>query len=456
MKSRLVLVLALVLSSASLVMLGETSASAATYPARLVRTPIAGEVARITGAVRPAGRPIGLQRYVAGKWVKVSATRTGSGGAFTFGVRALRTSYAYRSYAPAARVAGRSYGLAYSHAVRVTSLTPRLALTVAGAAVAQSRAGATNLSPATAVFRPARPGTTVTVQRKVGGTWTRVATARQNASGAAYFQVSAGTASAPGTFRAYSRPTGAYSYAYSSAGSPRYLTKRWSDEFAGTRLDTSKWYYRLQAAQGKRLCSTPGSAADRLITVGKGVAQLRVRKVRQATRSCPYGTFKNSMIGSRPSSSFNSSYGTYAARVRYQTARGMHGSFWLQGPSVTGAEIDVSEYFGDGRVDSGLSSFVHYTDRRGQLSTSGGIRSIASILGPRKSPSNGWHVYSVEWSPTRYVFRIDGTATLVTSRPHVATTPEEMILSLLSSDYELPHLRSTAPTMAVDWVRVWQ
>ena len=186
------------------------------------------------------------------------------------------------------------------------------------------------------------------------------------------------------------------------------------------------------------------------------MAQLRVRKVGRPTSACPYGTFKNAMISANGTSGFQGRYGVYATRAKFQTGRGMHGSFWMQGPAVTGAEIDVAEYFGDGRVDSGLSSFVHYTDERGRLSSSGGIRNIASILGPRNSPSNGWHVYSVEWTPTRYVFRIDGTATLVTSRPHVATSPETMILSLLSSDYELPYLRSTAPAMAVDWVRVWQ
>ena len=456
MKSRLVPVLALVVAAASLTVLGSTSASAATYTARLARTPIAGEVARITGAVRPAGRPVGLQRYVGGRWVKVSATRTGSEGRYSFGVRAVRTSYAYRSYAPRTQVGGRTYGLAYSRAVRVTSVTPRLSLTISGAPVGQSKGGTTNLSPATAVFRPARPGTAVGIQRLVNGTWTRVAGARQNAAGAAYFQVRAGTASAPGTFRAYSRPTGAYSYALSTAGSPRYLAKKWSDEFGGTRLDTTKWRYRLQAAGGNRVCSTPASAGYGLTTVGRGVAQLRVRKIRRATSACPYGTYKNAMIEASGTKGFQGRYGVYAARVKFQTGRGMHGSFWMQGPSVTGAEIDVAEYFGDGRVDSGLASFVHYTDSRGRLSSAGGIRNLSSALAPRRTPSNGYHVYSVEWTPSRYVFRVDGNATLVTSRPRVASSPESLILSLLSSDYELPHLSSTAPTMAVDWVRVWQ
>jgi beta-glucanase (GH16 family) len=124
---------------------------------------------------------------------------------------------------------------------------------------------------------------------------------------------------------------------------------------------------------------------------------------------------------------------------------------------VTGAEIDVAEYFGDGRADGGLSSYVHYNGADGELSSSGGNQPKARrIIGEGKSPADGWHVYSVEWSPDGYVFRLDGVPTLRTSKPHVASAPEIMVLSLLTSDWELPNLKSTRSIMQVDWVRVWQ
>lgn len=450
MKTRLVALLALILSTASLVVLSGTPAQAATYSARLSQLhPIAGEVVRITGAVNPPGRVLTLQRYVSGRWVRVTSTRTVSHGRYAFKVRALATPYSYRSYAPAVRVKGRTYRSALSTKVKVISVTPSLAFAVGNAPIGQSQAGAVDLTPSVATFKPARPGALVVVQRKdASGAWTSVASARQNSSGTAYPQVPAGT-----TYRAYAQPAGTAVTRSPEVTATRAMLQPSGDEFSGTTLDTGKWYYRVQKAFGKRLCSTPGSAADRLLTVGGGYATLKIKKLSTApTSTCRYGYFKNSMIGSR---SLVGPYGTYAARVRFQAARGMHGSFWLQGPSVTGAEIDVAEYFGNGRTDSGLSSFVHYTDSANGLSTTGGIRSIASILGPRKLPSNGWHVYSVQWTPTSYVFRIDGTPTLVTDR-HVATAPEEMILSLLSSDYELLHLKTTNTSMLVDWVRVWK
>jgi hypothetical protein len=67
-------------------------------------------------------------------------------------------------------------------------------------------------------------------------------------------------------------------------------------------------------------------------------------------------------------------------------------------------------------------------------------------------------VFSVEWSPTAYVFRIDGRETnrITTGISGVAQYP---ILSLLSSDYELKKLKgeqNLPQAMSVDWVRFWQ
>ena len=124
----------------------------------------------------------------------------------------------------------------------------------------------------------------------------------------------------------------------------------------------------------------------------------------------------------------------------------MHGAFWLQG----GSEIDAAEFFGDGRRDGGLTSYVH---RSG--SKVGGPRAYSSILGSGRTPSGGFHIYSVQWSPSGYIFRIDGIRTLTTTSLR-SNTPAVMILSLLSSDYEIPRLRTTNQFMYVDWVRAWR
>ena len=69
----------------------------------------------------------------------------------------------------------------------------------------------------------------------------------------------------------------------------------------------------------------------------------------------------------------------------------------------------------------------------------------------------GYHVFSVEWTPHEYVFRIDGQETTrITSG--ISHHPEFLILSMLSSDFELGRLGSDERLpqhLDVDWVAAW-
>jgi hypothetical protein len=67
-------------------------------------------------------------------------------------------------------------------------------------------------------------------------------------------------------------------------------------------------------------------------------------------------------------------------------------------------------------------------------------------------------VFSVEWTPSAYIFRIDGQETGRITKG-ISRVPEYPILSLLSSDYELKKLgdeKNLPQTMQVDWIRTWQ
>ena len=108
-----------------------------------------------------------------------------------------------------------------------------------------------------------------------------------------------------------------------------------------------------------------------------------------------------------------------------------------------------------GRRLGGLSSFVHHGSNVAATSAGGELANVPAILGKGKTPSNGWHVYSVQWSPSGYIFRIDGTPTFSTSQLR-SSVPEQMVLSLLTSDWELPNLKKPSAVMRVDWVRAWQ
>jgi hypothetical protein len=228
-----------------------------------------------------------------------------------------------------------------------------------------------------------------------------------------------------------------------------------ADDFDGHTLNRAEWRTRAQGRFGRRLCAAPDPSMAR---VRDGMVVLGIEKVGGPTSACPHGVFKNAMIGTgeRTTPGFTATYGLFAARVKFQSGRGQHGSFWMQGTGPGSAEIDVAEYFGEGRPDGGISNYVHRTAADGKVTSVGSVRKgVPDILGAGRTPANGWHVWSVEWSPTGYVFRVDDAVTMRTKRNRVATK-EFLVLSLLTSDWELPSLNTTKSTMSVDWVRAWQ
>jgi hypothetical protein len=126
-------------------------------------------------------------------------------------------------------------------------------------------------------------------------------------------------------------------------------------------------------------------------------------------------------------------------------------------PVKRGVEIDVIEYFGKGWVNGGLSHFIHFQPPGKKRIRLGGYIQAASNALDGDLPSDGYHVYSVEWTPTEYIWRVEGKETFRASKA-VSGVPEYLILSLLSSSYETPKITDDELplTLSVDWVRVWQ
>ncbi len=230
-----------------------------------------------------------------------------------------------------------------------------------------------------------------------------------------------------------------------------------ADEF--DELDNAAWASRDQGYTGVRLCSR---ASDDAAEVEDGALRLSVlddpKKDTCKVKNKKFNYRLNGHLGS----AYSFTYGFAAARIKFQEERGQHGAFWLQGfgakptgdAKITGAEIDVIEYFGDDHPDGGLTSFV-YWHPTAKGKTAGGWLPDPGQYGD--DWSSKFHVFSVEWTPKKYVFRIDGQVT-DTITEGVSGQPEFLILSLLSSDYELAQLKGEDKLpqhMDVDWVKVW-
>ena len=430
------------------------------------RHPVPGEHVVFTGALRPAvSRPIALQEFNGSEWVTNEAGRTDEQGRFAITTTAAASRRFYRVRAERTTVVTDGTPSVYTKTVTARQLVRPVTATakfeVAPAPVSDGSPGANGPLPAGATFSPARPGRTVTLLRRDDGRWKPLATSEQDEDGRAAFE-------AP--VLANRRTVRLRAVAAASNGAPAVVTPpaevvalplAWRDEFAGNQLDTSVWEYRqLGLRAGSRLCA---ESSDRAVTVRQGRLRLRVRNAPpRDPQGCEHGEYLNGHIGTQASFSFR--YGVMAARIRFQPEDGQHGALWSQptdsaevpgDPGVSGAEIDAIEYFGDDFANGAIQHSVYWLGADGEYDKVGGYENRNYLLSPGETWSNSFHVYSVEWTPTEYIFRVDGRETYRTSKG-VSQIPQYVILSLLTSDWELPKLDpERSRPMQVDWVRVW-
>ncbi|MGI8901271.1 MAG: glycoside hydrolase family 16 protein [Nocardioides sp.] len=314
----------------------------------------------------------------------------------------------------------------------------------------------------TVKFSPARQGRRVLIQRRLGGRpWQKVAVERQNRTGVVKFTGAAGRAGRPYTYQGVAVRYRGQAAVPAAPMSSAVWQQKFSDQFAGTSLDHRKWDYRALGLPTDH--RTRSVSAKEAVMVRDGSVRLLVKQ-----RPGSPGKFLNGHIGTHGKFSFT--HGVAAARMKLQRGQGQHGAFWLQpnearriagDPRNSGAEIDVVEYFGDGHQNGALGSFVYnygVVNEDGSPVRTGAVWPRATaMLDDKDDWWKSYHVFSVEWTPRSYIFRVDGREHWRT-RMGVSGVDEFLILSLLTSDYEIPRLdRSRLPSkMNVDWVRVWQ
>ncbi len=332
----------------------------------------------------------------------------------------------------------------------------------------------------TARFRPLLPGRPAVLERRRDGRWVEVARSRLDRDGRVSYTAPRLVDGRPVSYRVTAAAyRGLREKTTGAVRSTAWQEPAFVDTFDGSALGPA-WGNRIQFYNpwGGRSCSKGDPSA---VAVGGGTLQLSVLAdpARESERCATYNT-TGSHVGDfrwrlnghvSTQHSFDFQYGVAAARMRFQRRQGQHGAFWLQprglletGPTPWGAEIDVIEWYGAQRGSgSALATAVH---RHPSSSAS----TTTTVGGPLPDPdrflenrSDRWwrnyHVFSVEWTPREYVFRIDGQETMRTSQG-VSHHPEFLILSLLSSDFELGRLGGDEAEylpqhIDVDWVAAW-
>ena len=330
------------------------------------------------------------------------------------------------------------------------ALVPHIAQTGARPASADKAAGLVQVQATTK-----KPGAAVTLQIRRDKTWIDAETQPLGQDGRVSFE----TPNEPGDANRLLRVVASTDRdMHSEPIHPDSWKVAFEDQFDGFSLDPTKWSYRQLGLLNPG--RTKAESSESAVSVENGALELGMLE-----NPARPGYYLNGHISTEQSFTFT--YGVAAARVKFQKPRGMHGAFWMQAPTFgavpgdakkSGSEIDAVEYFGSTYPDGGMASFTYYRDKDGNSAKTGGMQTDATdALEHGDAWWKKYHVFSVEWTPDAYIFRVDGRECFRQTE-NISGMPEFLVLSLLSSDWELPDLdKSQIPTdMKVDWVRVYQ
>ena len=219
-----------------------------------------------------------------------------------------------------------------------------------------------------------------------------------------------GSAVLPGALRA--SPPGGYHLA-------------WSDEFNGDTLDTSKWDYRHAGEKYyHHLSRNEDYYLEKNVAVAGGCLVL--------TETTIGGTNFGAQISTEKS--FNPTGGYYETRMESAQMNGTVSAFWLQtpaannannNPATNGVELDVIEN----------RPFSHMADNALHWNSylPGRARSVENYF-DSPAPLGSFHVYGMLWTPTNYVFYVDGNQVWQTNGP-ISRRGEFIDLMLRSSKH---------------------
>jgi len=241
-----------------------------------------------------------------------------------------------------------------------------------------------------------------------------------------------------------------------------------ADEFDGTSLDRAKWNVIVTGRTVNNEQQAYIDSTD-VLSVGGGTLTIRPH-LRRGFKTLDGKTFDfvSGRIDTRDK--FDFTYGTAAARMKLAAGAGLWPAFWALGNGGwpdTG-EIDIMEHVGE---PSWTSIALHGPGYFGDT----------PLVKRATVDVNGWHVYSVDWTPDLLVFRIDGAEIYRATKADVEKygrwafdTPRHLIVNLaLGGTYphgvnkiEQPYpglpqttvdaISGEKVAIQVDWVRVTQ
>lgn len=190
----------------------------------------------------------------------------------------------------------------------------------------------------------------------------------------------------------------------------------WSDEFAGTEIDRTKWafdigngFYNYESNQwihgwgNNELQYYTNDPANAFIKDG----HLHIRALKESLHGCGYTSAKLKTRGKDGTVLFAQKYGKFEFRAKLPTGQGIWPALWMlpaedkYGPWASSGEIDVLE--ARGQEPNKILGTLHYGSRWPHNAHASG-----EYIFPDGGTIADFHVYAVEWEPGEIRWTVDG------------------------------------------------
>jgi beta-glucanase (GH16 family) len=245
-----------------------------------------------------------------------------------------------------------------------------------------------------------------------------------------------------------------------SDGTP--WTCTWGDDFAGSKLDTTKWFIQTSANSGYRAGGACYTDSTQNVTVSGGYLKLIARKVAKPfVCASSTGSFSTNYSAATISTynRFSQTYGRFEIKAKFPASvlAGLQSSIWMYPVNVGSlpwpysGEIDIAEWYSQysGLVIPYLHYGTSYLDPNATKTTC--KVALAGFIS---------HTYTLEWSPTSMKFIYDGKLcmenTAIAGQDPFNKAYMLVLGQLIGSDSNAPTASTGLPaTTQVDYVHVW-
>lgn len=221
-----------------------------------------------------------------------------------------------------------------------------------------------------------------------------------------------------------------------------------SDEFAGSSLDTSKWqtsypdtpFWNATTPGGHLTNTDEPQAYDPSGITFPGGSVMRLTLRNQVTvAGLPYTSGMVTSYGS-----FNPMYGYFEARMKMPDVTGSWPAFWMDPTDqVWPPEIDIMENWGRESFNTIIS--------QGSISSNGNTAVQTSVAGGVSS----WNVYGCDWRAGQIRWYVNGTLTKTDTSGFIPAKQMYLICNQ-AGDKDTDPLPGVLPFYTdVDYIRAW-